>query len=302
MSNMQLTTQQQETFENLQKPTMYLIGSFYDMPADLKGTFASMMAAYEANPTSENAKKISDIVNGQEAPSVKKARILAYAAKVPSNLRASAKRKYLDERQPVPAGMPTSGMFLVGLGVISREEKEALMDAQAACRLLNMTLNPQMMDAQATAMPANCKLTKMQHLERIVRGIVDVAFEQSRLYVKELNSLFHHANNPDKVVDARPMACLFLSENAFVQKAKSSALMTLRETSEKIKNPSVSKRIDTLSIALLLEVLENDLVAQDYKELIENVSGYKGSEIIAHHSRQILEMEKQIQRSNEKSR
>lgn len=296
MSNMQLTTQQQETFENLQKPTMSLIGSFYDMPADLKGTFASMMAAYEANPTSENAKKISDIVNGQEAPSVKKARILAYAAKVPSNLRASAKRKYLDERQPVPAGMPTSGMFLVGLGVISREEKEALMDAQAACRLLNMTLNPQMVASQTTVPSPNCKLTRMQHLERIVHNVVAISFEQSRLCVKELNSLFHHANDPDKVVDARPMACLFLSENAFVQKAKSSALMTLQETSKKIKNPSVSKRIDSLSIALLLEVLESDLVAQDYKELIDNVSGYKGAEVIAHHSRRILDLENQRSR------
>lgn len=296
MSNMDLTSQQQETFENLQKPTMDLIGSFYEMPKGLKAVFASMIAAYEAEPTPENAKKLSGIVMGKEAPAVKKARILAYAAKVPSEFKQAAKKKYIDEKQPVPAGMPTSGMFLVGFGVISHEEKEALMDAQAASRLLNNVLNPQMLASQTTVPSPNCKLTRMQHLERIVHNVVAISFEQSRLYVKELNGLFHHANHSDKVVEACPMACLFLSENVFVQKAKFSALMTLHETSKKIKNPSVSKSIASLSTALVSEVLESDLKAQDYNELIDDVSGYKGAEVIAHHSREILDLEKQRSR------
>ena len=299
MSKMDLTAEQQTTFENLQKPTMSLIGSFYEMPTKLMGVFASMMAIYEADPTPQTAKKISDIVMGKESAGVKQARILGYAAKVPADIRAIAKKKYIDEKQSVPAGMPTSGMFLVGFEVISSEEKEALMDAQAACRLLNKTLNPQMDNCETHSIPTNRKLTKMQHLQAIVNHVVDIVFEQSRIYTQELNQLFQNAENNDDVIDVRSIACFFTCENNFIQKAKAQALRTLAETSKRVKNPDVSKKIEALSVAL---VAEEDLNAQDYKDLIEEVRGLKGAEVIVHHSRQILDMENQILHSCEKSR
>ena len=48
---MELTKEQMQTFENLQKPTMERISSFYKMPKDVKSFFANMMAVYETNPT-----------------------------------------------------------------------------------------------------------------------------------------------------------------------------------------------------------------------------------------------------------
>ena len=167
-----LTTEQKETFKNLQKPAISLIDSYYSMPASLKETFVSMMAVYEANPTAETAKKMSDVLMANESRGVKQARIKAYAAKVPAAIRASSEKKYLYEKQSVPAGMPSSGDFLVGMGVISAEEKDALMDAQAACRLLNNTLNPQRTDCSVE--PTTVPLSQMQHLDRIVPHVINI--------------------------------------------------------------------------------------------------------------------------------
>lgn len=62
----ELNEEQKKTFQNLQKPTMSLIASFYESPEEIKNVFADMMAIYEANPTEETAKALSDKVMGRE--------------------------------------------------------------------------------------------------------------------------------------------------------------------------------------------------------------------------------------------
>ena len=132
-----MTEEQEKTFQDLQKPTMSLIGSFYKMTPEVQGVFLDMMAVYEANPTEETAKALSDKIMGRESVEDKKEWLKEALKSVPSSARTDAKRKYIDEQQAVPKGVPTSGMLLVGLHVVSRSEKDSLMEAQAAARLIS---------------------------------------------------------------------------------------------------------------------------------------------------------------------
>ena len=68
-----ITEDQEKTFADLRKPTMELIASFYETPAEIKGIFVDMMAIYEANPTEENKKVLSDKIMGKESIEDKKA-------------------------------------------------------------------------------------------------------------------------------------------------------------------------------------------------------------------------------------
>ena len=127
----------EKTFSDLQKPTMSLIASFYPMSEEIQEIFSDMMAIYEANPTEETAKKLSDTIMGRSSTEEKKAWIKEQADKVMPQIRKEAKKKYIEEQQAVPKGVPTSGMLLVGLDVVSREEKDALMEVQAAARIIS---------------------------------------------------------------------------------------------------------------------------------------------------------------------
>jgi hypothetical protein len=289
------------------------------MSSEVKGVFASMMAIYEANPTQETAKMLSEKVMGPEAPSVKMARIRGYAAKVPAKIRAEAKKKYLDEQQPVPAGVPTSGMLMVGLGVVSKEEKDALMDAQAAARLLNDTIYPRR-DSSVYLSEKNYLnedgsfrnafldkpfATKIQRLEDMVHAIVDVSFVEARAYIKELNGLFENSSYAERFVDARPVACWALADNTFVQGAGAEALSTLNSSAKKIqeKNPQVAARISSLAETLAPNVSLNGLTARDYQDISVKMSHSPAGALISHRSQQILNVDAlQRQKNTDKSR
>ena len=132
-----LNEEQEKTFENLKKPIISLVGTYYPMSCDVMDVFASIMAIYESNPTSETMEKVKNILNATESSAVKKARLLALAAKVLPSIRNASKKKYLEGLLAVPAGMPKSGDFLSALGVVSDKEKECLIETQAAVRILD---------------------------------------------------------------------------------------------------------------------------------------------------------------------
>ena len=125
------------TLEKLQQPTMALIGSFYSMNDDVRSFFVDMLSIYEQEPTQEVANMLFDKVMGKESPEEKKKWIREKASTVPLPLRKRTAEKYIGEKQAVPKGIPTSGNVLVGLNIVSRADKEALMEAQAAARILN---------------------------------------------------------------------------------------------------------------------------------------------------------------------
>ena len=131
------------TLEKLQQPTMALIGSFYPMSDDVKSFFVDMLSIYEQNPTQETANMLFDKVMGKETPEEKKMWIREKASLVPLPLRQKTAEKYIDHKESVPKGVPTSGNVLVGLNIVSRTDKEALMEAQAAARILNHLAHPE---------------------------------------------------------------------------------------------------------------------------------------------------------------
>lgn len=130
------------TLKDLQKPTMSLISSFYQMPADIKELFVDMLSIYEANPTEETAKLLSDKIMSRDTPEVKKEWIKTQSLTVSPEKRQVAEEKYLNHMQAVPKGVPASGMLMVWLNLINRDDKNALMDAQAAARILGAIQNP----------------------------------------------------------------------------------------------------------------------------------------------------------------
>ena len=131
-----------KTLNDLQKPTMSLISSFYQMPADIKELFVDMLSIYEANPTEETAKLLSDKIMSRDTSEVKKEWIKTQSLTVSPEKRQAAEEKYLKHRHSVPKGVPSSGMFMAGLDLLNREDKNALMDAQAAARILGAIQNP----------------------------------------------------------------------------------------------------------------------------------------------------------------
>ena len=130
------------TLQKLQQPTFSLIESFYPMPPDVQSTFITMLSLYEQNPTSDNANLLFDKVMGRDTPEAKKEWFSERAHMVTLLYRARIEEKYLNNKAPVPKGLPTSGNLLVGLGVVSRSDKDLLMDAQAAARILDHIESP----------------------------------------------------------------------------------------------------------------------------------------------------------------
>lgn len=126
----------QETLQKLRQPTFTLIGSFYSIPEEIQNIFVDMLAIYEKNPTSDTAALLFDKVMGKETPSERKEWFKQQSALISADFKREIKTKYIQNKSPVPKGIPTSGNLLVGFGCVSRSDKDALMEAQAAARIL----------------------------------------------------------------------------------------------------------------------------------------------------------------------
>lgn len=133
----------QDIFYKLQQPTMALIRSLYQLPADIKNLFIDMMAIYEQNPTEETGKILFDKVTGPESPEEKKAWFIEKAKNVPLEIRHQVEKEYIQYQKAVPKGLPTSDILLVGMEIIKRSDQNALMNAQAAARILNNIEHPE---------------------------------------------------------------------------------------------------------------------------------------------------------------
>ena len=127
----------QDIFHKLQQPTIALIRSLYQLPADIKNLFIDMMSIYEQNPTEETRKILFDKVTGPESPEEKKAWFIEKAKNIPLEIRHQVEKEYIQNQKAVPKGLPTSDIFLVGMGIIKQSDQDALMNAQAAARILN---------------------------------------------------------------------------------------------------------------------------------------------------------------------
>lgn len=260
---MNLTQEQQKTFEDLQKPTMALIGSFYEIPAQAKGIFEDVMAIYEANPTEENAKALSDRIKEHDSAEDKKKWIKETVAAVSPMTRSAAKKKYIDAQQAVPKGVPTSGMLLCGLDFVSKAEKDALMEAQAAARLISHVdvldkYAPKTNYQNADGSFENAFLdkpfaTKMQRLEHLVNALVNDSYTEIDDSANEDNKYLRDGDpylaEENYII---PRLKAYCQEDIFLQKARNEALGTLRNVAKKLEktNSTGAERIANLADAM----------------------------------------------------
>ena len=278
-----LSTETKKTFEDLQKPTMALIASFYKMPAEVKGIFSDVMAIYEANPTEETAKILSDTIMGRTSVEDKKAWIKENVAMVSPAVRAAAKKKYIDEQQSVPKGVPTSGMMLVGLDIVSRAEKDALMEAQAVARLISHV--DLLHDYQPKTSYQNADgsfekdfldkpfATRMQRLEHLVDVVVNDQYTQEEEYIDEY---WKTRSSGEPMLSTEnctiPSVKSFCQRNVFLQKARNEALNTLGRVAQTLEktNPEAAKRIsdmtDSLDVSKKLDVVRTSSMMEQIED------------------------------------
>lgn len=263
-----MTDEQEKTFQDLQKPTMSLIGAFYQMTPDVRGVFLDMMAVYEAAPNEETAKVLSDKIMGRESPEDKKKWLKEAVVSIPSSARVAAKRKYIDEQQAVPKGVPTSGMVLAGLEIVSRAEKDALMEAQAAARLISHVDVTHAFERKESYQNEDGTFenafldkpfaTKMQRLEHLVGAVVNDEYTQQEEY---LDKYWQTRQSGEPMLSTENYTIPHVKETCqkslFLQKARYEALATLRKSASILDktNPEASKKI--MDVADSLDVSKN---------------------------------------------
>lgn len=289
-----LSVENKVTFENLQKPTMSLIASFYEMSDEVKEIFADMLAIYDAHPTEETSQKISDKIMGRESATDKKTWIKEQAAGIFPPVRLAAKKKYLDQKQPVPKGLPTSGMLLVGLDVVSRAQKDLLMEAQAAARLISHVdvldpYQPKTNYQNADGTVENAFLdkpfaTKMQRLEHLVNAVVNDILTQH-------DEKGHSVLNENDIIALTRQSC---RQNSFLQKARNEGIKTLISVATQLEktNPTASQKITDLAHSLIgdKEINNNRLSPEDYNSLKTQVKNRPIESLVEHRTKQILSM------------
>ncbi|MBE6450158.1 MAG: hypothetical protein E7013_05700 [Alphaproteobacteria bacterium] len=255
MASTFLSKEQEETFENLKKPTFSLVESYYSMPSDLKKIFVGILAVYEANPTTESIKKIKSLLYSNDGIAVKKARLLAFTAKIPLKIRAFAEKKYLGNQHPVPAGMPTSGEILSVFGVISDKEKEHLMNAQAAVRILDNFQNFEQFIGNSSQSEEE-KYGVVLNSSRTLKTPVQKMEDLSRLYISSFARFYQLDNSPfdirfqkqtreEKVCSLRDALYRMDVSRAF----GTYAIDVLKKSSEHLENRDLSNQINNLTKA-----------------------------------------------------
>lgn len=286
-------TETEKTFQDLQKPTMALIASFYEMPSDVQSLFSDMMTVYENNPTEDNARLLTNKIMGNESIESKKNWIKEQSEKLSLIVRAEVKKKYIENQNPVPKGVPTSGMLLVGLDIVSKSEKDMLMEAQAAARLISHV--DVLHDYQSKTNYKNPDgsfekefldkpfATRIQRLEHIVDAVVN------DMYVQKHSSEKAGTSKEDRVQEVKKEC----QKNAFLQKAKSEALETLKIVAQSMneRNTGIAQKIGNL-YTLLKGDRETQLPLEqfDFKELISYLKKqkYPCSDLVSHRSNQIM--------------
>ena len=272
-----LSEEQLESFFDLTRRTINLISLFYETPTgqmsvEMRELFINMMAIYEADPTKENAKKIYDVItkfdrygepSSKEATAeYKKEWIKNTFESIPEAKRTEAldkaKQKYIDGAQSVPDGIPPSGKLLNELGFVPETEKNLLMEAQAAVRILthlevlddfkvknsyqktNGTFEKAHLDKTGEKAPK-----KIQLLEHIVEMSVNDIFTQ---YESRRESINKDQNKSYTVEDMKRFTRDACKTNVLLQKARNEALATLERCAKefKEKNPKASERIATV--------------------------------------------------------
>ena len=214
---MELTKEQTQTFKNLQKYTMEMVAAFNGLSGD-------------------DVKNVSDS-------------FIKAVAKNSGMTVEEAQKKCWEEREFVPAGVTPSGKFMVNAGLISQKELDALMEAQAAARIITH------IDVLDGKYPLDVQqgrdfFTPTQHLEVITKALVNDTCVEMEEYRKHLNetAVDHRDRYLDKdwtLAETRKDN----NQNVFLLKARNNAVNVLKESAVQL-NPKIAKEIVSLANAL----------------------------------------------------
>jgi|GEM_PF-6208890 len=245
-----------DNLDVFKKPTMELISSFYEMPEDTKDFFVDMISVYKNTPTDDVAKQLFDLVMAREPADEKRKKIALLAKNIPEGIKQDVREEHLDNMKPVPKGLPSSGMVLVGLDIVSRQDKETLMDAQAAARILENFQNPQkFFDTTKTSDEERYEavLKAPDFLDRF--GTQAQRMEDlSKLHIATL-----HANGDTQSFEET------LHHNPITAELSNYARYTLKDIPNRISDKKVSEQISQLTNSLVSEK------EPDLKEICDSV-------------------------------
>ena len=301
----------ENVFETLQKPTMSLIAGFYDIPKDVSDFFADMMAVYEADPTEETARMIWDKISSHDKATDKKAWLSQKVSSVSAKVRAVARKKYLDEQAPVPKGVPMSGQLLTFLDVVPRKEKDILMDAQAAARLIKALENPcrtfkenaevysavkGQVKYRASNLGGQAELPNGKNEAKYYK-MPDGSFENAFLdkpFATSIQRLAHVADVLIEQANTSGNTACFASSK-WGRKLKVEAAAALAEAAVRIR-PMQPELADAFgALAARYDVSTGDLLAgygrltkQDYQQLCADYKGTSIADVLSHRIEQLM--------------
>lgn len=221
-----LSDEHKKVFDDLKKPTMELIGAFYPMAHKIEMAFLDMLAVCIGSGGYET--EALEKVLSRPGKVDYKLDYLHQMAMIYEKEQPDLRQKYIVQKQHVPMGVMTSGQFLVKMGIVSKEEKECLMEAQAAVRTIDGSVNVK--EDYRVGMDHLDKpfATRMQRMEHIVQ-IVQSEIQKGKMSPAEMDI-----------------------QNQFVKKCQSEAVWKLGVAGEKLmkKNQEIGKKIADLMAAI----------------------------------------------------
>ncbi|MBR7158867.1 MAG: hypothetical protein IKD08_04220 [Alphaproteobacteria bacterium] len=128
-------------YQDLQKPTFELLGSFYSMPPEVENAYVQSLALYESQLVS--AKEIKEVLMGRDSKEAKLAWLTEKSKLLPHSQLAPTKEKYIARMESAPKDMLSSGQLISFLDIVPRRIKDAFLECQASARILALLANPE---------------------------------------------------------------------------------------------------------------------------------------------------------------
>ena len=248
-------TDNKQTLNDLNLPTMSLIEKFCNTPEGVKIFFAEMLSVYENNPTPENLQLIAEKIKSRESREEKQAWLKEQTKNIDNKVKTATLEKYIKQKNPVPKGLPTSGELLSFLDYVPRQAKDEFMEVQAAGRILshlengNPDLKKTLVALDEQGKPKEAKdflnkpfATEIQRMEQIADFLSAYKSNQTQIHINQ-----RHEESLANLAGVE-----FTSPEVDIEKAleecKKMALQTLALSAQKLETsyPEASQKLSDL--------------------------------------------------------
>ena len=92
-------TDNKQTLNDLNLPTMSLIEKFCNTPEEVKIFFAEMLSVYENNPTPENLQLIAEKIKSRESREEKQAWLKEQTKNIDNKVKTATLEKYIKQKK-----------------------------------------------------------------------------------------------------------------------------------------------------------------------------------------------------------